>query len=124
MMWLVGVAAAMGSAAFAAETTTRAAPPESAGQLRSKADEALIGGKTDEALSLLGKAISLEPLNERNLYKRARVYLRAKRHHDAIGDLTAAEYLLGCCATGCCFELHRFPADAAMQGFGSHEMSI
>ncbi|KAH8087561.1 hypothetical protein JL720_6871 [Aureococcus anophagefferens] len=68
----------------------RAPPEESAGSLRSKADEALISGRTDEALSLLGKAIGLEPLNERNLYKRARVYLRAKRIADAIGDLGAA----------------------------------
>ena len=32
----------------------------SPGQLRSKADEALIGGKTDEALKLLAKAIANE----------------------------------------------------------------
>ncbi|EGB11509.1 hypothetical protein AURANDRAFT_70956 [Aureococcus anophagefferens] len=86
----VGIAAALSSPLAHAETTTRAPPEESAGSLRSKADEALISGRTDEALSLLGKAIGLEPLNERNLYKRARVYLRAKRIADAIGDLGAA----------------------------------
>lgn len=86
----VGIAAALSSPLAHAETTTRAPPEESAGSLRSKADEALISGRTDEALSLLGRAIGLEPLNERNLYKRARVYLRAKRIADAIGDLGAA----------------------------------
>ncbi|KAH8095754.1 hypothetical protein JL720_3078 [Aureococcus anophagefferens] len=72
----VGIAAALSSPLAHAETTTRAPPEESAGSLRSKADEALISGRTDEALSLLGKAIGLEPLNERNLYKRARLPAR------------------------------------------------
>ncbi|KAH8062454.1 hypothetical protein JL722_3372 [Aureococcus anophagefferens] len=76
----VGIAAALSSPLAHAETTTRAPPEESAGSLRSKADEALISGRTDEALSLLGKAIGLEPLNERNLVKLAprRRWRRAK----------------------------------------------
>ena len=50
---------------------------ETPGQLRSKADEALLKKDTDTALSLLARAIKLEPDNERNYFKRANVLKRA-----------------------------------------------
>ena len=63
---------------------------ETVGQLRSKADEALISGRAEEALVLLGKVIALEPLSERNLFKRSRVYLRLKKVAAALLDLDGA----------------------------------
>ena len=55
----------------------RKAGEETPGQLRSKADEALLKKDTDTALSLLARAIKLEPDNERNYFKRANVLKRA-----------------------------------------------
>lgn len=54
------------------------------------ADEALISGKADEALQLLGRVIALEPLNERNYFKRSRVYSRLHKHSAALSDLDAS----------------------------------
>jgi len=62
----------------------------SAGQLRSKADEALVSGKPEQALLLLGKVIELEPLKHENFFKRSRVYIRMKKPQGALGDLDAA----------------------------------
>lgn len=63
---------------------------ESPGKLRSMADEALMNGKAEVALQLLGRVITLEPLNERNYYKRSRVHTRMKRPAAALTDLDAS----------------------------------
>ena len=57
---------------------------ETPGQLRSKADEALLKKDTDTALSLLARAIKLEPDNERNYFKRANVLKRAGKASRAV----------------------------------------
>ena len=63
---------------------------ETPGQLRSKADEALLKKDTDTALSLLARAIKLEPDNERNYFKRANVLKRAGKASRAVEDLDIA----------------------------------
>ena len=63
---------------------------ETPGQLRSKADEALLKKDTDTALSLLARAIKLEPDNERNYFKRANVLKRAGKASRAVEDLDSA----------------------------------
>ena len=68
----------------------RKAAEETPGQLRSKADEALLKRDTDTALSLLARAIALEPDNERNYFKRATVLKRAGKAARAVADLDAA----------------------------------
>ena len=69
---------------------TRKAGEETPGQLRSKADEALLKKDTDTALSLLARAIKLEPDNERNYFKRANVLKRAGKASRAVEDLDSA----------------------------------
>ncbi|KAJ8600542.1 hypothetical protein CTAYLR_007922 [Chrysophaeum taylorii] len=81
------------SPVFAVAAAQRSHQPlgeSSAGKLRSLADEALIKGKADEALELLGRVISLEPLNERNFYKRSRVHSRLSKMSAALADLDEA----------------------------------
>ena len=68
----------------------KAAGEETPGQLRSKADEALLKKDTDTALSLLARAIKLEPDNERNYFKRANVLKRAGKASRAVDDLDSA----------------------------------
>ena len=68
----------------------KAAGEETPGQLRSKADEALLKKDTDTALSLLARAIKLEPDNERNYFKRANVLKRAGKASRAVEDLDSA----------------------------------
>ena len=68
----------------------RKAAEETPGQLRSKADEALLKKDTDTALSLLARAIKLEPDNERNYFKRANVLKRAGKASRAVEDLDSA----------------------------------
>ena len=63
---------------------------ETPGQLRSKADEALLKKDTDTALALLARAIKLEPDNERNYFKRANVLKRAGKASRAVEDLDSA----------------------------------
>jgi len=60
------------------------------GKLRSSAETAFASGKSEQALELFSKVIQLEPKNERNYYKRFRVYLSQRKYREAIKDLSAA----------------------------------
>lgn len=62
----------------------------SIGKLRASADVAMSAGKNDEALKLWAKVIEMEPKNEQNFYKRFRVFLRAQKLKEALGDLNTA----------------------------------
>ena len=69
LLWLVQQAAWLMPLAVGGQRTTQASSEsssESAGRLRTMADEAFIGGRADEALKLLGRVIALEPLIEGN----------------------------------------------------------
>ena len=63
---------------------------QSVGKLRASADEAHSKGDFDGALRLLSQVVHLEPDNERNFYKRYRVYLRRAQYREALSDLDAA----------------------------------
>ena len=63
---------------------------QSVGKLRASADEAHSKGDFDGALRLLSQVVHLEPGNERNFYKRYRVYLRRAQYREALSDLDAA----------------------------------
>uniref|UniRef100_A0A7S3NNF0 J domain-containing protein n=1 Tax=Aureoumbra lagunensis TaxID=44058 RepID=A0A7S3NNF0_9STRA len=60
---------------------------ESPGRLRSMAEEAFVSGRSDDALALWGRVLEMEPLNERNYLKRARVLSRLKKPIAALADL-------------------------------------
>ena len=62
----------------------------SVGKLRASADEAHSKGDFDGALRLLSQVVQMEPDNERNFYKRYRVYLRRAQYREALADLDAA----------------------------------
>lgn len=72
------------------DTQTAANKEESVGRLRTKAEEALISGKAAEALTLWGRVVALEPLNEQNFFKRSRVNSRLRKPLAALADLDAA----------------------------------
>ncbi|CAM9889932.1 unnamed protein product, partial [Phaeothamnion confervicola] len=78
------------TAAAASSTGAAEEPPVSISSLRSSAENALTKGEHDEALALFSRVCELEPMNERNYYKRFRVYLTKRRYKDAISDLTKA----------------------------------
>ncbi|CAM9994520.1 unnamed protein product, partial [Choristocarpus tenellus] len=62
----------------------------SASALRSGAETALSKGEHEKALRLFTQVIELEPKNERNFYKRFRVYLSKRKYAEAISDLSRA----------------------------------
>ncbi|CAM9637553.1 unnamed protein product [Discosporangium mesarthrocarpum] len=62
----------------------------SASALRNGAETALSKGEHDKAIRLFTKVIELEPKNERNFYKRFRVYLSKRKYAEAISDLSRA----------------------------------
>jgi len=59
----------------------------SVGKLRASADVAFSNGDVDNAISILGKVIELEPKNENNFYKRFRFYVRQHKFKEALQDL-------------------------------------
>ncbi|CAM9152444.1 unnamed protein product [Heterosigma akashiwo] len=61
-----------------------------AGKLRASAETAFASGESEQALLLFSKVIQIEPKNERNYYKRFRVYLSQRKYREAVSDLTAA----------------------------------
>ena len=83
MLVLLAVAGAslgrvVGAAAAAAEKDAAPSP----GKLRNAAETATAAGDYKAALNALDKVIHLEPDNERNFYKRARVFHRMKKTKD------------------------------------------
>ncbi|CAN0077618.1 unnamed protein product [Ectocarpus sp. 6 AP-2014] len=66
-----------------------AAPP-SASALRSGAELAISKGEHEKAIRLFSQVIELEPKNERNFYKRFRVFLSKRKYAEAIQDLSRA----------------------------------
>lgn len=66
----------------------------SAGKLRSGADEAMAnGGNADQAISMLQRAIEIEPENALNYHKLYRVLTRKRRYMDALDAITKASDL-------------------------------
>jgi lipoprotein NlpI len=58
--------------------------------LLKQAGDALVGGKPEEALTLAGKAIALDPKSAPAYFYRATIYERLQRHAKAIADLDKA----------------------------------
>ena len=63
---------------------------QSVPKLRSDGDMAFAKGDMKKAKKLFSKVIKLEPKNERNYYKRFRVYLKERAYAEALQDLTTA----------------------------------
>ena len=96
MLVLLAVAGAslgrvVGAAAAAAESERKDAAP-SPGKLRNAAETATAAGDYKAALNALDKVIHLEPDNERNFYKRARVFHRMKKTKDGESRATASGF--------------------------------
>ncbi|KAI9909181.1 hypothetical protein PsorP6_015074 [Peronosclerospora sorghi] len=81
---VVGVFVALGTRNPVASTV------DSIAKVRVAADNAFAGGDMTTAISLLSKLIELEPQNERNYYKRFRVYLSERKYSHALSDLTSS----------------------------------
>eukprot|EP00903_Cladosiphon_okamuranus_P006463 g6323.t1 len=62
----------------------------SASALRSSAELAVSKGEHEKAIRLFSQVIELEPKNERNFYKRFRVFLSKRKYAEAIKDLSRA----------------------------------
>lgn len=83
---------AHGAAVTGAKAEDRAKEPQAptASALRSGAELAVSKGEHDKALRLFTQVIELEPKNERNFYKRFRVFLSKRKYAEAILDLSRA----------------------------------
>ena len=87
---VLGVAAALSVAALSVGVDAAgAAAAVKPSKLRRLADDAMVGGKLDEAVRLLTQACKAER-NHQNHYKRFRILLRKKKHAPALADLDAA----------------------------------
>ena len=62
-------------------------PPASASKLRNAGDTAFSKGDHKAAIKFYSQAIKAEPKNEKNYYKRFRVYLRKKQYGKALRDI-------------------------------------
>mmetsp|Transcript_10511 Transcript_10511/g.15312 ORF Transcript_10511/g.15312 Transcript_10511/m.15312 type:complete len:485 (-) Transcript_10511:80-1534(-) len=80
---------------FATASTTSAQATDggavlSPGKLRAKGEEAMLGGKLDEAQQYYKEAAKAEPDNALNHYRLFRVHNRMKRYAEALKDVTTA----------------------------------
>ncbi|CAM9913177.1 unnamed protein product, partial [Pylaiella littoralis] len=85
---VAGAKADDGGAKEQAAAAAAAAP--SASSLRSGAELAVSKGEHEKAIRLFSQVIELEPNNERNFYKRFRVFLSKRKYAEAIQDLSRA----------------------------------
>lgn len=58
--------------------------------LRKLGDDAMLGGKSPEAIGYFTQLIGVDPSNKIGYYKRASVYLRQRKYREAYPDLTRA----------------------------------
>jgi len=65
----------------------RAQDAKTAAKLRSQADDALMKREYKRAISLLTEAISVEPMNDKNYYKRSRAYDKSGKYKEELRDL-------------------------------------